>query len=85
MKRIPLLAVALVAGAAPFAVLGGGQSHALPLCVQYNDPIHHGSYPVCPLGGRPVTQAGPKIPTSTCDIEKAIGVTYVKECESGTS
>lgn len=49
MKRLIALALLVLGGLAASAA--PAQARPLPeLCVQYNDPIHMGSYPVCPLG-----------------------------------
>jgi hypothetical protein len=47
MKRI--LVVVLLALGALAASTTPAQARPLP-CVQYNDPIHMGSYQYCPLG-----------------------------------
>jgi hypothetical protein len=85
LRRPVLLAAALAAAAVAVPVSSPSAAQALPLCVQYVDPLHMGSYQVCPLGGSsstaPAPVAAPKVPTSVCDVAELVGVTYVKDCE----
>ena len=68
----------LLAAAAVTVPVGTGTAHALPpVCVQYNDLVHMGSYPVCVLG----KTAGPAVPTSVCDVAELVGYRWVRECE----
>jgi hypothetical protein len=80
MKRLSLLVLAAASFVAvPVATTSTAQ--ALPLCVQYVDPIHMGSYQVCPLGKSGAVQAAPKVPTSVCDAAELVGYRWVKDCE----
>ena len=47
MKRLITLVVLVVAGV---LAVPAAPAQAIPLCVQYVDPIHMGSYQYCPLG-----------------------------------
>lgn len=49
MKRLLVLALLVIGGLGVVAP----PASAIPVCVQYNDPVHMGSYPVCPLSWRP--------------------------------
>ena len=81
LRRPVLLAAALAAAAVAVPVSSPSAAQALPLCVQYVDPIHMGSYPVCVLGKSGAPLAAPSVPTSVCDVAETVGYRWIKECE----
>ncbi len=83
MKRSSALVLAGLAFTA-LPLSSSSSTQARPLCVQYNDPIHLGSYQYCPLGASTQTVvAAPPVPTTVCAVTELLGVEYVKDCEGG--